>query len=94
MTNQNLKEKKSSGKGLIIFALVLLGITLPFHYVPSHLKVFPKNNLTFSHTIILQSDIDDLIIRYNNASVFEKKTMRNEPFVRKLMEEGIIIEKK
>ena len=92
MTNQNLKEKKSSGKGLIILAFVLLGLTLPFHYVPSHLKVFPKNNLTFSHTLILQSDIDALILRYNNASLFEKKTMRNEPFFRKLMEEGIVLE--
>jgi len=45
MKNQNLKEKKTSGKGFIIFAFVLLVITLPFHYVPSHLKVFPKNRI-------------------------------------------------
>jgi len=92
MKNQNLKEKKTSGKGFIIFAFVLLVITLPFHYVPSHLKVFPKNRITFSHTIITQEDIDNLIIRYNNASIFEKKTIRNEPFFRKLMEEGILYE--
>ena len=94
MTNQNSNSQKRNGTGFIILIIILLGITLPFHYVPSHLKVFPKNNFTFSHTIVTQDDIDNLVERYNDASFFEKQAIKNEPFFRKLTEEGIIYEKK
>lgn len=57
-------------------------------------KVFAKNSLTFSNTIITQSTIDELIERFNNASFFEKQTIRNENLVRKLMEEGLLTEQK
>ncbi len=92
MTNQNSNYRKGNGTGFIIFIIFLLGITLPFHYVPSHLKVFPKNNFTFSHTIVTQEDIDYLVERYNDASFFEKQAIKNEAFFRKLIEEGIIFE--
>lgn len=54
--------------------------------------VFPKDNLSFSNTYISQDDIDKLIERYNDASFFEKQAINQEPFVRKLMEKGIIVE--
>lgn len=83
-------EKKSSYKGWIIFAVIVLGATLPFHYLPEHGLVFPKDNLTFSNTFIFQEDVDKLIDRYNNSSFFERQAINQEPLVRKLMEKGVI----
>ncbi|NLC93672.1 MAG: hypothetical protein GX677_09480 [Treponema sp.] len=84
-------SKKKSYTGWILFVIIVIGITLPFHYLPERLMVFPKNELTFSNTIIWEEDVDKLIELYNNASFFEKQTIRQEPLVRKLMEKGIII---
>jgi hypothetical protein len=74
----------------ILFVLVVLGLLLPFHYIPCQMMVFPKNSLTLSYTIITQSDIDQIVERYNDANFFEKQAINNEPIVRKLMEKGII----
>lgn len=90
-----IKFIKSSKKPtyLIVFLVVLLGATLPFHYIPSKLMVFPKNNFTFSNTIITEEDIDQIIERYNSANIFEQTALNNEPLVRKLREVGVIINK-
>lgn len=86
-------KSKISYRGWIIFIVIILGLTLPFHYVPSAMKVFPKDHFTFKHTIITQRDIDDVVKRYNNArSVFEQNAMNNDPFVRTLREHGLIID--
>ena len=92
MENENKTKKgnKNPYAFWIIIALILLFATLPFHYVPSALMVFPKDNLTFSNTFIMQGDIDKLVERYNNADFFERNAMNNEPLVRKLKEKGII----
>src|SRR5690349_195633 len=59
---------------LIITVVVIIGITLPFHYVPEELRMFPKDNFTFSHTFITQSDIDEVLERYNNCkTIFEQQ---------------------
>lgn len=92
MANLNNKPKRRKGKGWIIFFVIIVGATLPFHYIPESLMMFPKNNLTFSNTIILQEDIDNLLERYNNASRYEKLAMKEEPLFRKLVEKGIIYE--
>jgi hypothetical protein len=63
---------------------------LSFHIIPSRLKVFPKDNFTFSNTIITEDDISGLIQRYNNATFFEKAAIRNEALPKKLIEKGII----
>ena len=63
---------------------------LSFHIIPSRHKVFPKDNFTFSNTFIMEDDISDLIRRYNDATFFEKASIRNEPLARKLIEKGII----
>ncbi len=94
MTTNKTSGKQNQSKVLIIIATILVGLTLPFHYVPSHMKVFPKSRLTFNHTLVLQSDIDKLLEQYNNASFFEKLAIKKEPFFRKLTEEGIIYEEK
>ena len=88
----NNKPKRRTGKGWVIFFIIIIGATLPFHYVPERLKAFPKNDLTFSNTFIMQDDIDNLIKRYNAASHYEKLAMKNEGLFRKLAEEGIIYE--
>ena len=93
--NQNVQTEKQKKKmnpyvkyGIILIAFLLL--TLPFHYVPAHMMMFPKDNFTFSNTLIFQSDIDALLKKYNDASIFDKMTIVNEPLFKKLKEKGLI----
>jgi len=80
---------------LIVALVIILGATLPFHYVPSAMKVFPKDNLTFSYTIITQDDVDNLLKRYNDCeTIFQQQSIRTEPLFRKLSDQGIIYDKK
>ena len=96
----NSKDKKSAIKRkrrpirLAIIGVVILVITLSFHFVPSRGMVFAKSHLTFSYTIITEDDIQEIIKRYNNASFSQRIAMNNEPIIRKLMEKGIIKEVK
>ena len=92
--NQSTEKLYNPFKVLVVFTVIILGATLPFHYIPEHSMIFPKDNLTFSNTYTSQEDIDKLIDRYNNASIFEKQAINQEPFMRKLMEKGIIMETK
>ena len=85
----------SAGWFLLILIILIVGATLPFHYVFSNgslADVFPKDNLTFSNTFITQQDIDDLIKRYNDAGLIDKLSMRQDPLYKELMEHGIIRE--
>lgn len=92
--NQPVIKSKSSYTGWLIFIIIVLGLTLPFHYIPSALKVFPKDHFTFKHTIITQSDIEDIVTRYNNCtSIIEQQSIDNDPFVRTLRERGYIVQK-
>jgi hypothetical protein len=84
-------NKKNPYPKWIIAILFILIITLPFHYVPSALTVFPKENLSFSYTIITPDDLDKLVERYYNCgNGFEQLSIRNEPLFRKLSERGIL----
>lgn len=92
---QVLVEIKKESKTIpyikpVVTMILLIGLTLPFHYIPSRMMMFPKNQLTFSYTFITQSDIDNIIDRYNNSGLFERQAINNEPIVRKLKEMGII----
>jgi hypothetical protein len=92
--NYNWKKYRKYISYFIILSILLL-ISLPFHYLfekSRHLSIFPKDHWTFSNTLISQSDIDKLIERYNNASFFEKRSIREEALTKKLMEKGLIIE--
>ena len=83
------RTKKSSvfiGGILIVFLLACLF----FHFIPDRGIIFPKDTPTFNNTFISQSDIDKLIDRFNNASVFEQQAINQEPLMRKLMEKGIV----
>ncbi len=93
-TPQKAKESTSVYIKLMFLGLLVVALTLPFHYVPDRLMMFPKETLTFSHTFIMQSDIDRIIDRYNNAStIFEQQSIANEPLIRKLTEKALIVDK-
>lgn len=53
-----------------------------------------KRTFNIQQYIYFQDDIDKLIDRYNNASWMERQAINQEPLVRKLMEKGIIVEKR
>ncbi len=90
---QNIEQKKKSSLiKWIITASFLLLATLPFHYVPERLMIFPKEHFTFSNTFIFESDISRLIERYNDASIFEQQAFNQESLVRKLKEKGLIFD--
>ena len=86
---------KSSYTGWIITIIIVLILTLPFHYVfyQNDFTMFPKNQITFSNTFLTNEDIVELVKRYNDASLYEKQAMNTEPLMRKLREKGIIFEK-
>ena len=90
-------EKKSNntkitGITISVIVGVLLLFALGFHFVPSRSRMFPKDNFTFSYTIITESDIHDLLERHNSANFFEKNVIKQEPLFRKLADKGIIYE--
>ena len=91
-----MNQSKNAYAGWIITIIIALVITLPFHYVfyTGDFMVFPKNQITFSNTILTDEDINELVKRYNNSSIYEKQAMDTEPLIRKLREKGILVEKK
>jgi len=91
---ENSRNKKHNYTWLVLICIAFLILTLPFHYLPKRLIMFPKENLTFSNTFIFEENINKIINRYNNASLFEKQAIKQEPLYRKLMEKGIIVEEK
>lgn len=86
------KLKESLTRTSIVLLVVILVLTLPFHYVPSEGKAFPKSNFTFKNTFITSDDVQEITERYNNANFMEKMQMRSDPFFETLMGEGIIFE--
>jgi hypothetical protein len=83
------KYFRVSGFGMLI--VIVIVATMPFHYIPSRSLVFPKDHLTFTNTFITESDIEDIINRFNRASFFEKLSMMNDPFMKNLKEHDIIV---
>ena len=86
----SLKIKARTGWLIGIIIAVILIATLPFHYSWDYEMIFPKTHLTFSNTFITYEDVDKILERYNNASFGERMAISQEPFMRKLMEKGII----
>lgn len=74
----------------LVFA-VLLCLTLPFHYtLTSKITMFPKENLTFEKTFILQSDVDEIIEQYNSGGAVEKMRIEEEALTKHLVEKGLL----
>jgi hypothetical protein len=75
----------------LIIGIFLMVIALAFHFVPSQMKMFPKENLTLSKTILSQDDIEKAIERYNNSmDIFGQRPEVEERFVLTLLEYGIV----
>lgn len=76
-----------------VSAGVIVFFCLFFHiYISTGggIDIFAKSVPTFSNTFITAHDVDDVLKRYNNASIFEQLAMQNEPFVKLLFEKGIL----
>lgn len=89
-TSNEKKTKYPSTLKWILFLIVLIILILPFHYIPSRVLIYPKGQLTFSYTLVTESDIESIIERAKSASPFEKQEIYQEPVVRMLLEKGII----
>jgi hypothetical protein len=87
-----LKLRKRNNTILIMSLIGLLIFLLTFHVFLGNdgIVVFPKSVYTFKNTIITQSDINQLIDKYNNASIFERLSIQNDPFFKMLMDKGLI----
>jgi tetratricopeptide (TPR) repeat protein len=75
----------------LIEGAVILILALCFHvYIGNAgFKVFPKEGLTLSHTIITQEYIDKLIDEYNSSSIYDTNILNSDAFIKKLMDEGV-----
>ena len=93
MSEEKENKKKNSYVGWFLFIFIILGLTLPFHWSLDYGTVFPKEHLTFNKTFFTNEDVSRIIERYNNANFIERQAISQEPFVRKLMEKGIIYDK-
>jgi hypothetical protein len=95
------KERKRNRRFISwsVFAIAIVFFLLFFHvYISSDggdvgFNVFAKSTPTFTHTFITEHQVDAVLKRYNNASIFEKALMQNEPFVKLLFDKGILYNK-
>ena len=90
------KERKRNRRliGWSVSAIAVVCFFLFFHIYISYdggFDVFAKSSPTFRHTFITESDVNDVIRRLNNACLFEGMSIQNEPFVRLLLDRGIIV---
>ncbi len=93
-----MTTKPNNDSGLYVklglAGLLVIGLTLPFHYIPSELMMFPKEQLTFSNTFITALDVERLVERYNSAeNIFEQLAISRDPLFIKLAENGLIGDK-
>jgi hypothetical protein len=90
---QMVFETKNRSNSMIIISMVgLLIFIFSFHIFLGNngVTILPKSYFTFSNSIFTQSDVNQLIDKYNNATLFEKLSMQNDPFFKKLMEKELI----
>ena len=82
-------------KGIIAINILFV-VMLPFHYVfyKGNYGIIPKYQLTFRYTLITTDEVESIIKKYNDANLFEKSTINNDPVMQILKEKGIIIEDK
>lgn len=86
------ETKNQNNSMIIIWMAGLLIFILSFHIFLGNngVTIFPKSYFTFSNSIFTQSDVNELIDKYNNATLLEKLSMQNDPFFKTLMEKGLI----
>ena len=91
---EEVKPKRNIKVILGIIVIILIGLTLPFHYLPQHGKILIKANLTFKNTIVTNSDIKNIVDRYNNGNFMQQAQMRQDPFIQTLLESGVLFDMK
>lgn len=94
---EKINKERNRNRKLItwsILAALIIFFLLFFHvYISSDggVDVFAKSTPTFIHTFITAHDAEDVIKRINNASsLFEQTSIRNEPYVKRLYDRGIL----
>lgn len=90
---QVIFETKTRINSMIIIWMVgLLIFILSFHIFLGNngVTIFPKSYYTFSNSIFTQSDVNQLIDKYNNGTLLERLSMQNDPFFKKLVEKELI----
>ena len=87
-----LKIKKRNSSIIIISLISLIIFMLSFHIFLGNdgFTIFPKSYFTFSNSIITQSEVNQLIDKYNKATLFERLSMQNDPLFKKLLEKELI----
>ena len=63
----------------IIFLIVIGGLTLPFHWIPSEKIVILKKNLSFSRTFVTEDDVQKIIEKYYLGSPKEQFEIEEDP---------------
>ncbi|WP_291275993.1 hypothetical protein [Flavobacterium sp.] len=63
----------------LIFLIVIGGLTLPFHWVPSEKMVIPKKKLSFSRTFVTEDDVKEIVEKYYLGSPKEKFEIEGDP---------------
>lgn len=86
----NLNSNEIKINKYYVIAIVTCFFLLSFHFVPSKLYIFPKDHFTFSNTLILESDIEKIIDRYNNANLMERQIILQNPLINQLFEKGFL----
>lgn len=76
-----------------LYSFLILFFYLSFHIIPTRIAIFPKDHFTFSDTFIFESDINNVIDRYNKASLMERQMILQNPLINKLFEKGILYNK-
>lgn len=95
-----IKKKKINYSLLIkIYAVIILiqiGTLLTFHFVLDDdnfiVRRFSKNGLSFNKTFITQKDLRTIKSDYENAGIFFKTQTLNDPFVKLLMENKVLLD--
>ena len=97
-SNKENKQRKKNKKltewavsaAVIVFFLLFFHISLVTAYENGLPKIYSKASPTFSNTFITPTTVQEIIERHNNASIFERPLIKNEPFVKLLFDKGIL----
>lgn len=83
MTNNLLK--------LLIFIILIFGLTLPFHWVLSEPIVIPKKTLSLNETFITRDEVSMIVERFYFGSPKEKFETDNQPLTIELAKRWKVI---
>ena len=90
------KIKKTTNPlvGFMLLITAYLVAFLAFHFVPQHFLIFPKDQLSFSKTVLMQDDIDEVKEHFIGGGFNNKWVLDNTSLVRVLLEHGLLTDKR